>query len=120
MPEDYRERFLSLLSNLPAIPQMTETGNKRDEESGQDTTIVQVSAPLWESPLARFLNGSVILLTLVTYFWTACFDMLALKPNELTSWEPVPRVWTIVTCGFFSEGWIYLFANLLVINYLIQ
>jgi hypothetical protein len=112
VPEAHREKVMSVLNCVPAVPQMQET--KRG-----DNGEVSVSGSLTESALARSINITLTSLTLVTYVSSMAQDMLALKPDELTTWSPAPRIWTLITSSFFSENLIYLAINLLIINYLI-
>ena len=76
--EGLREKIYHFLNLLPAIPQLPES-TKTKEDGGKEQSVVQQPAPLFESPLAFWINIVLIFLTALTHL-QVCYDYLAFSP----------------------------------------
>ena len=64
------------------------------------------------------INTTVIVLSLAAQY-TPFYDTIAFRPSTILAVEPVPQVWTLITCNLFESSLFFLGLHLLFLNYLI-
>ena len=102
------------------MPHMPEMAADKTRSDNQEIVGVQAAPQSKQPPsdLSVMINSTVIVLSLAAQY-TPFFDVIAFRPSMIISFEPIPQLWTLVTCNLFESSIFFLCLHLLLLNYLI-
>ena len=71
------------------------------------------------SELSVMINVCVFALSVAAQY-TPFYDLVAFRPSMIISVDPLPQLWTLITCNLFESSIFFLALHLLILNYLIS
>ena len=118
VPEQYGERALQFLAAVPSIPQMPEMAPEKQSPRGEPGSQDPPVQGKVFSELSHMINVTVIGLSVAAQY-TPFYDTVVFRPSAITTMDPLPQVWTLVTCNLFESTIFFLCLHLLLLNYLV-